>query len=124
VSDEKIEGGRLIDAPDFPKLGYIAAAPDLVIRRLETVGLVTSKPYSRARPAISIVMRSDDGQRFTALTERAAGKTLLVMLGDTPLMAPKVMERIPTASMMLAFGKKVDSQEIKNVTDCLEKLAH
>ena len=122
VSDEKIDGGRFIDAPDFPKLGYIAASPDLVITRLETVSLETSIPYSRERPAISIVMHSEDAQQFTALTERAAGKTLLVMLGDTPLTAPKVMERIPTASMMLVFGTKVDSKQIKNVTDCLKKL--
>ena len=38
VSTEKIDGGRYIDTPAFPKLGYIAASPDLIITSIEQVG--------------------------------------------------------------------------------------
>lgn len=37
VSDVKIEGGRLIDTPDMPKLGYIAGKPDLTVTNLQAV---------------------------------------------------------------------------------------
>jgi len=37
VSEEKIEGGRYVDTPDFPKVGYIAAKADLIIVRLAAV---------------------------------------------------------------------------------------
>jgi hypothetical protein len=107
VSEGKIEGGRFIDTPDFPKLGYIAPAPELVIRRLQAATMDTSVPY----PAIRIDLRSEDAQQFSALTERAAGKKLLLMLGDMPLAAPRVMERIPTASVMLGFGEGTDSKK-------------
>ena len=121
VSEGKVEGGRFIDAPNFPKLGYIAAVPDLVITRLETVTLFTSEPHSREWPALSIVLRSGDAPQFTALTERAVGKKLLLMLGDSPLTAPMVVERIPAASLMLTFGKGTDSEKL---IGGLKKLVH
>lgn len=46
VSEEKIDGSRFIDTPDFPRLGYIAAKPDLVITRLAAVSKTMS--YSRS----------------------------------------------------------------------------
>jgi hypothetical protein len=81
VHDEKVEGGRFIDKPDFPKLGYIAATPDLVVQRLQSVDLDASPPFSLELPAVSIALRSVDAPSFTALTERAIDKKLLVMSG-------------------------------------------
>jgi hypothetical protein len=119
VSDHKIEGGRFIDTPDFPKLGYIAATPDLVVKRLESVALDVSPPFSETRPAVSIAMGSQDALSFTALTERAIEKKLLLMQGDTPLIAPRVKARSQTASLMLTFGEGTDP---KKAADDLKKL--
>ena len=119
VSDHKIEGGRFIDTPDFPKLGYIAGTPDLVVKRLESVALDVTPPFSETRPAVSIAMCPADAPSFAALTERAIDKKLLLMQGDTPLMAPRVKARIPTASLMLTFGQGTDP---KKAADDLKKL--
>ena len=121
VSDQKIEGGRFIDTPDFPKLGYIAATPDLVVKRLESVTLDASPPFSETRPAVSIAMCPEDAPSFTALTERAIEKKLLLMQGGTPLIAPRVKARIATARLMLTFGNGTDP---KKAADDLKKLVH
>ena len=121
VHDEKIEGGRFIDTSDFPKLGYIAATPDLVIRRLQSVTTNGSLPFSEARPGVFITLRSEDAPSFIALTERAVGKQLLTMLGDTPLMAPQVREPVRGATLMLTPGVETDSRK---QADDLKKLVH
>ena len=128
VSEEKVEGGRFIDTPDFPKLGYIAAAPDLVIARLEAVapdvsrrqdvmvdkdGKETVMPL-QTKPALTIRMHADDAKKFTTLTEQAVGKRVLIMLGETPLIAPMVQSPIPTQSLILTLGDKTDNKKIED----------
>ena len=78
VSEEKIDGGRFIDTADFPKLGYISAAPDLVITRLAEVLAETGT----TGPELDITMRPEDAKKFEALTERIVMKKVLLMLGD------------------------------------------
>jgi hypothetical protein len=46
VSEERIEGGRLIDTLDFPKLGYISARPDLVVTQLVAVSETVSHSFT------------------------------------------------------------------------------
>ena len=134
VSAEKIEGGRFIDTPDFPKLGYIPAVPALALSNLESVipdvsreqvvmidkdGKETVEPM-KERMAFHIRMRPDDAKKFTALTEQAIGKQMLVMLGDKPLTAARVMSPISGQSLLLAIGAKTDT---KTIEDGLKKLA-
>ena len=111
VHDEKIEGGRFIDTPGFPKLGYIAARPDLVVKRFQSVTLNASAPFSETLPAVYITFCPENAPSFTALTERAIEKQLLVMQGDTPLMAPRIKERISTATLMLTSGEGTDPRK-------------
>lgn len=133
VSAEKIEGGRFIDTPDFPKLGYIPAVAALELTNLESVipdvsreqvvmigkdGKETVEPM-KERVAFHIRMRPDDAKKFTALTEQAVGKQMLVMLGDKPLTAARVMSPIPGQSLLLAIGAKTDT---KTIEDGLKKL--
>jgi len=128
VSEGKIEGGRFIDTLDFPKLGYIAAAPDLVVTRLQAVvpdisrersvmvdkdGKRTVEPL-RERAAFHIRMHPAEARKFTALTEQAVGKRLLVMLGDSPLIAPRVMSPISTESLFMTFGENADTNKIEH----------
>lgn len=133
MSEEKVEGGRFIDTPNFPKLGYIGATPDLVVARLGAVvsdvsrqkdvmvdknGKQTGLPL-RTHPALTIRMRADDAKKFTALTKKAVGKRVLMMQGETPLIAPRVESPIATQSLILTLGDKTDNKKIE---DELKKL--
>ena len=133
VSEEKIDAGRFIDTADFPKLGYIAASPDLSITRLEAVmpdmsrrqdvmvdtnGKASAMPL-QVRPALNIRMRADDARKLTAITKKAVGRQVLLMLGDTPLIAPKVVDPISPQSLILTLSDETDKKKIE---DELKKL--
>ena len=133
VSEEKVDGGRFIDTPDLPKLGYIAAKPDMVITQLvavsETVthssmgkigedGKVTSTPLPD-QPALVVQILPADAEKFKSLTEHCVGKQVLMMLGDTPLIAPRVSSPISTKSLQISFG---DHGNRKPIEDALKKL--
>ena len=135
VSAEKIDGGRYIDTLDFPKVGYIAAKPDLVIVRLvavsETVthssivnidkdGKQTETPLPD-RPALDVKILPEDAQKFEALTKRAVGERVLLMLGDTPILAPTIHMPISTQSLHLTFAEHGNQ---KMIEDELKKLVH
>src|ERR1041384_1779502 len=94
VSEQKIEGGKFIDAPNLPKVGYISAKPDLVVTTLldvyrekrATSAIVDGKVVpSQPPPGLAVALRPDDAKRFTALTEKSLGRRLLVALGGRPL---------------------------------------
>jgi preprotein translocase subunit SecD len=135
VSEKKIDGGRFIDTPDFPKLGYIAAKPDLVITQLvavsETVahssmgkigkdGKLTETPLPD-QPALIVRILPADAQKFESLTEQSIGKRVLLMVGDTPLIAPVVHSPISTQSFQITIGERSDQKVIE---DALKKLVH
>jgi hypothetical protein len=127
VSENKIEGGQFIDTADFPKLGYIAAAPDLTVARLEAVVGDISRAQSvavgedgqraagpwRERPGFHISMHAPEAEKFAVLTEQALGKRVLVMLGDSPISAARIMSPIATGRLFMTFGDNVDSNEIE-----------
>ena len=126
VSAEKIAGGRLIDTSDFPKLGYIPAVPALELWQLEDVTLGTSQNRTviadrvdlepvREMPkgtTFHIRMMPDDAKRLEVVTEQAVGKQMLLMFGDKPLMAVRVMNPITGPRLQLFFDDKHDSAEI------------
>jgi hypothetical protein len=133
VSDEKIDGGRFIDTLDFPKLGYIAIKPDLVITQLvavsETVshsnmgkigkdGKLTETPLPDSL-ALEVIILPEDTQKFKALTEHNIGKRMLLMLGDAPLIAPVVQGPISTQSFQMTIGEHSNR---KMIEDGLKKL--
>jgi hypothetical protein len=135
VSEEKIDGGRFIDTLDFPKLGYIAAKPDLIITQLVAVSesvahssmakvdkngkLIGLTPLPDI-PALDVTILAEDAQKLTALTEQNIGKKVLLMLGDVPLMAPSINSPI---SSQFELTIKDDTKR-KKVEDGLKKLVH
>ncbi len=132
VSEEKIDGGQFIDTPDFPKLGYIHATPDLIITKLESVDSGSPSPSimldkdekvvsSNSVPTLSILLNSDDAKKFSSLTEQAVGKRLLTMLGDKPLIAPRVPSPISTPKIQLILSEQTDQKKIENE---LKQLVH
>jgi len=126
VSQEKLKGGRFIDTPDFPKLGYIAPKPDLAITRLEEVNFLaiteelgTNVPahIGQPRPGVIIVLRDEDARKFAALSEKASMKKTLLMLGDTPLLAPMVtspLDAVKMQRLQFTFPAQADRTKIEN----------
>jgi preprotein translocase subunit SecD len=124
LSQERIEGGRFIDTPAIPQAGYVGWVADLAVTNLLDVyrqeaaafSVMTDKNGNRtvvtnaAQPALAIKLPPEEAKRFAALTQRAVGKRLLVMLGDKPLTAPRIMMPIATGSMVIDFGSEFGGQ--------------
>ena len=134
VSEQKIDGGRFIDTPELPKLGYIAAKPDMVVDELEYANcdpkaimdsvMVDDNNKETVVPvkshaAVEIKFNSADRKRFTSLTERAIGKRILLMQGDVPLMAPDIRMPIDAPGIMISLGSGGNPT---NVVEGLKKL--
>ena len=128
VSEQEIEGGKFIDIPTLPKVGYISATADLVVTNLldvyrekrATAVIVDGKVVPiESPPGLAVALRPADAKRLTTLTEKAIGKRLLVVLGDMPLTAPKVDAPIETDRFSIVF--KTES-ELKKTEDELKKL--
>jgi hypothetical protein len=137
LSEEKLAGGRFIDTAAIPKAGYIGPVADLVITNLLDVYPQQSAPFSimvdtngnrtvvtnAARPALTIVLPPEEAKRFGALTERAVGKRLLVVVGNKPVTAPYIMTPIETGSMSIEFGQEFGEQsEVDKVERDLKEL--
>jgi hypothetical protein len=115
ASETKFDGGHSFNAPELAFTGYVGSKPDLVVTELEYVrrgaparsfmvdkdGKKTELPQ---RETIVIRFKPKDAAQFTALTERAIGKRLVMMLGNRPLMAPMVEHSIDSPSVEIALG--------------------
>jgi hypothetical protein len=122
VRTEKIDGGRYIDTKAFPKLGYIAATPDLTITSIQQVDANKAGMVGHLRPCIVVMLRQDDAERFAALSQKAVFKKILFMLGDKPLTAAAFVGAWD-ASQTRSFQITVDDQsEQKQLIDDLSKL--
>ena len=73
----------------------------------------------RTRPALTIRMHPEDAKKFTAVTEQAIGRRVLMMVGKRPLIAPQVNGPIATESLILTVN---DTTDQKKVGDELKKL--
>ena len=79
VSDAAIPGGRYIDTPEFPKLGYVSNAPSFTLTRLREVSTndVTSISImdrkvvtTNTSPAVSITMFPAERESFAEFTRQ------------------------------------------------------
>jgi hypothetical protein len=122
VSTEKIDGGRYIDTPAFPKLGYIAATPDLIVTSIEQVGANEAGMVGHMRPGVVVMLKQDDAEKFAALSQKAVFKKILFMLGDEPLTAPAIMTALDASQTRSLQLTVADKSEQKKVIDDLTKL--
>jgi hypothetical protein len=128
VSEQKVDAGRFIDTTNFPKLGFITAEPDLIITNLADVyptkeadfrvdvdekGKQTIVPTHPA-PSVSVQLRAKDVEKLKALTEKAVNKKLLVMLGDKPLIAPKILYRIEGGCFSVTCRNASEEEKLEN----------
>ena len=122
VSPEKIEGGRFIDTKAFPKLGHIAAKPGLVITQLKEARLIKR---AGDRPNILITLQDNQVQQLADFTGKHVGKKILLMLGNEPLIAPRVVEKIRTPALQISLSEeKKRTRILKALKQLVEKPKH
>ena len=122
VSQEKIERGRFIDTKEFPKLGYIAAKPGLVIAQLKEARLI-KRPGDRAN--ILITLQDKQVDQLEDFTGKNVGKKILLLLGNEPLIAPRVLEKIRTPALQISLSEeKKRTRILKALKRLVEKPKH
>ena len=114
VSDQAIAGGRYINTPDCPNVGYITNTPNMVITHLESVStnaipVVTEdrsgRMSAKTNCAIVIQLAKGDAKLFTQLTEQKVGHRLLICLGDRPLIAPRINSPIENGEFEITLAE-------------------
>ena len=124
VSETAIADGRFIDTVNFPKLGYISQ-PALVVTNLQSVENDTAHSISyfegkrsdKFSPALLITMHPVDATRFSEVAGQHIGSRILLMLGDMPLIAPRVRSPIASPSVQLVL----DQNRIERIGNILTK---
>ena len=118
VSSDKIEGGRYIDTPELKKLGWIAKDPSLTVGRLksalgghEPVNYDGNTPREEYR--FDITLLPNDAEAFKKLTEQNLGKQVLLMLGDKPIMAPRINSPLPMGRFSITVPDEKSFQALR-----------
>jgi hypothetical protein len=96
VRTNAYSGGRFIDTPHLPKLGYVAAQPDLSIRKLEEVKFreeveTDSEGQKRTNSVFGISLTPEDARRFADLTSTNGLKRILIAVANQPIVAPTIL---------------------------------
>ena len=127
VNDEPVTGGRYIDTPECPKVGYITNAPNLVITHLQSVSTNTSQVISHYNGKVSvetntsivIQMSAQDAKLFADLTRQNIGRRILISLGERPLVAPVVQMPIESGDIQITVGQ---GRDVEAVVAALKKI--
>jgi len=124
VHEKTVEGGRFIDTKQFPKLGFIGQRPDLALTEVEAVTgartgtIVMDKGKAvglseNHENALRVTLRPEDGRKFEELTRKNIGSRIVLMLGETPLIAPFVMEATTSPDIQITFPTAHDMQKVE-----------
>lgn len=113
LSNTKREGGQFLDTVAYPKLGYIAATPELSLTHLESVTPQKTSPGGSKAPVIQVRLTPEDTKRLTAFTKEALHKTIVIRLGETILMAPKVNDAITNPNLGITLREGPNTQTIE-----------
>ena len=121
VSKKKIEDGRFIDTKKFPKLGYIPARPGLSIVELKKV-VLTRRPGDQ--PTILITLKQEHVEQLANFTGRNIDRQILLMLGEKPLIAPRILEKISTPALQISVLDEKNRKQILQKLRRLVKINH
>jgi hypothetical protein len=102
--------------PAEPKTGFISSKPDLVLTNIAEVrpipGLLEApRDFPRI---VHILLRSEDVPAFTALSTRAAGRVLLINLGNETLAAPRTSNSGPKVDRIVLHVAPPELDRILN----------
>jgi len=100
AAKEARDGLHEANFPAFPKVGYIAKQPDLIISQLEAVsfgpppiipgGSLSPDKPTEDRHTLVLRLTSKDADALNKLTSAHLGDRLLLLLNDEPLFAPEI----------------------------------
>ena len=113
LSATKLEGGQFLDTEHYPKLGYIAATPELSLTHLESVAPQTASPGGSKAPVIQVRLTPEDTKKLTAFTQGALHKTIVIRLGETILMAPRVNDALTSPEIGITLREGPSRQTIE-----------
>lgn len=118
VSDKFVTGGRYVDTPECPKVGYISSTPNLSVTRLQSVSTNASHSVylDHMQDVVStdvvIEMFQSDAKLFAELTRQNIGNRVLISLGNRPLIAPIIQMPIKSGEIQISLGAGRDVQGI------------
>jgi len=110
VNTNASEGAQFIDTPQLPKVGYVAAIPNLIVTNLDELTLeeqhhTDSEGKTRTNWAFAVALSREDGKRLATLTSTNINKRLLVSVGDKPIVAPMIMETLETGRFQISCNE-------------------
>jgi hypothetical protein len=113
VSDEPSEGCVFIDTPKLPKLGYVSTNADLTVLQLESAK--ESVPRNKdsqegGSTMFYIKLTTTDAQAFALLTSKNIGKRLLLSIGRSPIIAPRISAPISTGEINMTGSDEETAQ--------------
>jgi hypothetical protein len=117
VSTNPVAGGGFVDTGPFPKLGFISANPNLVIDKVKEVTLEergASESQGNTVWSFGIFLLPEDAARLKFLTATNVGKRILLMVGNEPVSAPRVMGPLETGSFAVECGERSLMETISN----------
>jgi hypothetical protein len=119
VSSNQIPGGRFIDTEQFPKLGFIANAPDLAIKTLKKVTLqeqrerlIANNPNQKTW-AIKFFLTEADAPRLESFTSNNIDNNVLMTFGDEPLLSASISEPISGGILGVTLTNQVIVEEAR-----------
>jgi preprotein translocase subunit SecD len=107
VSTNPVLGGQFIDTREFPKLGFIGPASDMVISTIQGA-LVQQHQISRTttnnatRWTFTIYLTPSDAKQLESMTAMNVSKRVLLTLNDEPIAAPTIVAPLVTGSFTIA----------------------
>jgi hypothetical protein len=117
LSERPITKGRRIDTDRFPNLGYIAETPDLSVTRILSVERL---PEEGGQHRVLVELKEADRNALRELTAKNLGEKMVIMVGELPVMAPRINATMETREFLLSGQSKDD---IEYVYSALSKLA-
>ena len=106
VSTNSIPGGRFVDSRRFPQLGYISLIPDLEISQLKSATAIERSVaglggQSNTVWVVKVFLSDEDSKRLESLTRNHASETILMVVDNEPVFAPRILGPIATGSFEL-----------------------
>jgi hypothetical protein len=125
VSTNRLPNGRFIDTEFFPKLGYIAAVPDLTITKVKKVSMVErQKGDESGRPVMFWRFGIDTAEQAPKLADLTSSNLLskmLVMIGNEPIMAARIDEPIETGNFSVDCTDRAEAERVKKALAKLQR---
>lgn len=120
VSETPVPGGKFIDTPKLPRVGYFSADPSLRITRLLGLSRGKSSSYlmgadhkfkTSVTPSLILSFTEDDATKIAELTAKSVGMRILIQIAGSPILAPTLAAPITDGSIEVSFkGEELKSR--------------